>query len=43
MFLKDGSIFLFIGLSGGAVILAEMDGKVSTKPINSDAIKKYYI
>ncbi|XP_015170394.1 uncharacterized protein [Solanum tuberosum] len=30
-------------LSGGAVILAEMDGRVSTKPINSDAIKKYYI
>ncbi|XP_060210682.1 uncharacterized protein LOC132637639 [Lycium barbarum] len=30
-------------LSGGALILAEMDGKVSTKPINSDSIKKYYI
>jgi len=30
-------------LSGGAVILAEMDGRGSTKPINSDAIKKYYI
>ncbi|XP_055819392.1 uncharacterized protein LOC129888443 [Solanum dulcamara] len=30
-------------LSGGAVILAEMDGTVSTKPINSDSIKKYYI
>ncbi|XP_015158212.1 uncharacterized protein [Solanum tuberosum] len=30
-------------LSGGAVILAEMDGRVTTKPINSDAIKKYYI
>ncbi|XP_049397428.1 uncharacterized protein LOC125861615 [Solanum stenotomum] len=30
-------------LSGGAVILAEMYGRVSTKPINSDAIKKYYI
>ncbi|XP_049405250.1 uncharacterized protein LOC125868702 [Solanum stenotomum] len=30
-------------LSGGAVILAEMDGRVSTKPINSDVIKKYYI
>ncbi|XP_049360651.1 uncharacterized protein LOC125825350 [Solanum verrucosum] len=29
-------------LPGGAVILAEMDGRVSTKPINSDAIKKYY-
>ncbi|XP_060202644.1 uncharacterized protein LOC132631062 [Lycium barbarum] len=30
-------------ISGGALILAEMDGKVSTKPINSDSIKKYYI
>ncbi|XP_047256190.1 uncharacterized protein LOC124888950 [Capsicum annuum] len=30
-------------LSGGAVILAEMDGTISTKPINSDAIKKYNI
>ncbi|XP_049397224.1 uncharacterized protein LOC125861347 [Solanum stenotomum] len=30
-------------LSGGAVILAEMDSRVSPKPINSDAIKKYYI
>ncbi|XP_055800366.1 uncharacterized protein LOC129869775 [Solanum dulcamara] len=30
-------------LSRGAVILVEMDGTVSTKPINSDAIKKYYI
>ncbi|XP_059302317.1 uncharacterized protein LOC132054291 [Lycium ferocissimum] len=30
-------------LSGGALILLEMDGKVSTKPINSDSIKKYYI
>ncbi|XP_075107088.1 uncharacterized protein LOC142180067 [Nicotiana tabacum] len=30
-------------LSGGALILEEMDGRVSTKPINSDAIKRYYI
>ncbi|KAK4716430.1 hypothetical protein R3W88_014768 [Solanum pinnatisectum] len=30
-------------LSKGVVILEEMDGRVSTKPINSDAIKKYYI
>ncbi|XP_049377992.1 uncharacterized protein LOC125842705 [Solanum stenotomum] len=30
-------------LSEGAVILEKMDGRVSTKPINSDAIKKYYI
>ncbi|XP_016549190.1 uncharacterized protein LOC107849016 [Capsicum annuum] len=29
--------------SGGAVILVEMDGTVSTKPINSDTMKKYYI
>ncbi|XP_047263736.1 uncharacterized protein LOC124896243 [Capsicum annuum] len=30
-------------LSGGAVILTKMDGIISMKPINSDAIKKYYI
>ncbi|XP_060212035.1 uncharacterized protein LOC132639610 [Lycium barbarum] len=30
-------------LLGRALILAEIDGKVSTKPINSDSIKKYYI
>nr|XP_033517118.1 uncharacterized protein LOC117281389 [Nicotiana tomentosiformis] len=29
-------------LSGGALILAEMDGRVSTKPTNSDTIKRYY-
>ncbi|XP_049345743.1 uncharacterized protein LOC125810279 [Solanum verrucosum] len=30
-------------LYAGAVILAEIDGRLSTKPINSNAIKKYYI
>ncbi|XP_047270410.1 uncharacterized protein LOC107874114 [Capsicum annuum] len=30
-------------LSGGAVILTEIDGTVRMKPINSEAIKKYYI
>ncbi|XP_075091532.1 uncharacterized protein LOC142171738 [Nicotiana tabacum] len=30
-------------LSGGVLILAEMDGRVSRKPINSDAIKRFYI
>ncbi|XP_060210687.1 uncharacterized protein LOC132637643 [Lycium barbarum] len=30
-------------LLGGAMILAEIDGNVSTKPINSDSINKYYI
>ncbi|XP_055830762.1 uncharacterized protein LOC129899766 [Solanum dulcamara] len=30
-------------LTGGAVILAEMDGKIWPKAINSDAIKKYYV
>nr|XP_009765568.1 PREDICTED: uncharacterized protein LOC104217116 [Nicotiana sylvestris] len=29
-------------LSSGALILVEMDGRVNTKPINSDAIKRYY-
>ncbi|XP_075087648.1 uncharacterized protein LOC142169653 [Nicotiana tabacum] len=26
-----------------ALILAEMDGRVNTKPINSDIIKRYYV
>ncbi|XP_075101675.1 uncharacterized protein LOC142177110 [Nicotiana tabacum] len=30
-------------LSGGAQILAEMDGRINTKPINSNAIKRYYV
>ncbi|XP_075083472.1 uncharacterized protein LOC142167213 [Nicotiana tabacum] len=30
-------------LLGGALILVEMDESVSTKPINSDAIKRYYV
>ncbi|XP_070014549.1 uncharacterized protein [Nicotiana sylvestris] len=30
-------------LTGGALILAEMDGEVWTKPINADAVKRYYI
>ncbi|XP_070016565.1 uncharacterized protein [Nicotiana sylvestris] len=30
-------------LTGGALILAEMEGEVWTKPINSDAVKRYYV
>ena len=30
-------------LSGGAFILSEMDGTEWTKPINSDAVKRYYV
>ncbi|XP_075077079.1 uncharacterized protein LOC142163833 [Nicotiana tabacum] len=30
-------------LPGGALSLAEMDGRVNTNPINSDAIKRYYV
>ncbi|KAM3321008.1 hypothetical protein P3S67_008210 [Capsicum chacoense] len=30
-------------LSGGALILSEMDGTEWTKPINSDAVKRYYV
>ena len=30
-------------LSGGALVLSEMDGPVWTKPINSDAVKIYYV
>ncbi|XP_015060479.1 uncharacterized protein LOC107006439 [Solanum pennellii] len=30
-------------LSGGALVLSEMDGTVWPKPINSDAVKRYYV
>ena len=30
-------------LSGGALILSEMDGEEWPKPINSDAVKRYYV
>ncbi|XP_055835263.1 uncharacterized protein LOC129903746 [Solanum dulcamara] len=30
-------------LSGGALILSEMDGQEWPKPINSDAVKRYYV
>ncbi|XP_070009733.1 uncharacterized protein [Nicotiana sylvestris] len=30
-------------LTGGALILAEMEGEVWPKPINSDAVKRYYV
>ncbi|XP_055824323.1 uncharacterized protein LOC129892799 [Solanum dulcamara] len=39
----QGPYMVYRVLFGGAVILAEMDGTVSMKPINSDSIKKYYI
>ncbi|XP_070013205.1 uncharacterized protein [Nicotiana sylvestris] len=30
-------------LTGGALILAEMDGEIWPKPINADIVKRYYI
>ncbi|XP_070004996.1 uncharacterized protein [Nicotiana sylvestris] len=30
-------------LIGGVLILAEMDGEIWPKPINSDAVKRYYV
>ncbi|XP_070031917.1 uncharacterized protein [Nicotiana tomentosiformis] len=30
-------------LAGGALILTEMDGEVWPKPINSDAVKRYFV
>ncbi|XP_070046924.1 uncharacterized protein [Nicotiana tomentosiformis] len=38
----QGPYVVHRALSGGALILEEMDGKVSTKPINLDTIKIYY-
>ncbi|XP_070046918.1 uncharacterized protein [Nicotiana tomentosiformis] len=39
----QGPYVVHRALSGGSLILAEMDGKVNMKPINSDAVKKYYV
>ncbi|XP_009615568.1 uncharacterized protein [Nicotiana tomentosiformis] len=39
----QGPYVVYRILSGGALILAEMEGRISIKPINSDAIKKYRI
>ncbi|XP_009621648.1 uncharacterized protein [Nicotiana tomentosiformis] len=38
----QGPYMVHKALSGGALILAEMDERVNMKPINSDAIKRYY-
>ncbi|XP_019263041.1 PREDICTED: uncharacterized protein LOC109240814 [Nicotiana attenuata] len=40
---QQGPYVVHRALSGGALILAEMDGRINTKPINSDAIKRYYV
>ncbi|XP_070047157.1 uncharacterized protein [Nicotiana tomentosiformis] len=37
----QGPYVVHQALSGGALILAEIDGSVSTNPINSDAIKSF--
>ncbi|XP_070011169.1 uncharacterized protein [Nicotiana sylvestris] len=37
-----GPYMVHIVLTGGALILAEMDKEVWPKPINSDAVKRYY-
>nr|XP_009590560.1 uncharacterized protein K02A2.6-like [Nicotiana tomentosiformis] len=39
----QGPYVVYQVLSGGALILAEMDVRVTTKLINSDTIKRYYI
>ncbi|XP_070042834.1 uncharacterized protein [Nicotiana tomentosiformis] len=39
----QGPYMVHLVLTGGALILAEMDGEISPKPINSDAVKRYYV
>ena len=39
----QGSYIVSRVLTGGSLILAEMDGEVWPKPINSESVKKYYI
>ncbi|KAL4368140.1 hypothetical protein GQ457_05G024140 [Hibiscus cannabinus] len=38
----EGSFVVKKAFSGGALILAEMDGNELSKPVNSDGVKKYY-
>ncbi|KAE8733240.1 Detected protein of unknown function [Hibiscus syriacus] len=38
----EGPYVVKKAFSGGALILAEMDGKILRNPINSDSVKKYY-
>ncbi|XP_070018266.1 uncharacterized protein [Nicotiana sylvestris] len=39
----QGPYMVYRVLTGGALILAKMDGEVWTKPINADTVKRYYI
>ena len=38
----EGPYVVKHALSGGALILTSMDGNELSKPINSDAVKRYY-
>ncbi|KAK5786402.1 hypothetical protein PVK06_041038 [Gossypium arboreum] len=38
----EGPYVVKKAFSGGALILAEMDGKILSNPVNSDSIKKYF-
>ena len=39
----EGPYVVKKAFSGGALILAEMDGKSSPNPVNSDSVKKYSV
>ena len=38
----DGPYVVKKAFSGGALILATMDGEEITRPVNADAVKKYF-
>ena len=38
----EGPYVVKRGFSGGALILTNMDGEDFTRPVNSDAVKKYF-
>ncbi|XP_070046869.1 uncharacterized protein [Nicotiana tomentosiformis] len=40
---RQGPYMVHRVLAGGALILAEIDGEIWPKPINLDAIKRYYV
>ncbi|XP_070054197.1 uncharacterized protein [Nicotiana tomentosiformis] len=40
---RQGPYMVHRVLTGGALILADMDGEIWPKPINSDTVKRYYV
>ena len=40
---KEGDLVVKRAFSGGALILTTMDGDELPRPVNSDAVKRYFV